>query len=71
MTIRWNRRGFAASSLALVLTVLVGGCSGSGKPPATRPLTQEELQRVKQEDKKIDDEESTGGSGQKPANKSR
>lgn len=53
------------------LGVFLAGCSGSGKAPSTRPLTAEEIEKVKREDKQIDDEETTGGSGQKPAKNSR
>jgi hypothetical protein len=64
-----NRRQFLALSVGLALTWLSSaGCSGSGKAPATRPLTKEEIEQVKREDQKTEDEESTGGSGQKPKN---
>lgn len=40
------------------------GCSGD--PAGPRELTPEELEKVKQEDMALEEEESTGGTGQKP-----
>ncbi|MCX7701139.1 MAG: hypothetical protein N2039_09700 [Gemmataceae bacterium] len=65
-----TRRNFILGSIT-GLGLLLVGCSGSGKAPSTRPLTAEELEQVKREDKQIEDEETTGGSGQKPTKNSR
>ncbi len=64
-----GRRAFLSALVAASCYFV--GCGGSSSVPATRPLTPEELEQVKKEDKATEDEETTGGSGQKPVKKSR
>jgi hypothetical protein len=50
-----------AISLVLLTIITVAGCSGSSEPILPKgELTPEQIEKVKQEDRKIEDEESGG-----------
>jgi hypothetical protein len=54
--------------LAVALAAIIG-CSSD--PPPARPLTAEELEKVKQEDALNDADEMSGGTGKMPPTKDR
>jgi hypothetical protein len=54
--------------LGAVLTVLATtGCGGSDVKPNTAPMTDEEVRKMKEEDRQIDDQERSGSGSATPA----
>lgn len=50
-----------AISIALLTIITVVGCSGSSEPILPKgELTPEQIEKVRQEDRKVEDEESAG-----------
>jgi hypothetical protein len=61
-------RRLVLSAVAVLLAGAVG--CGDGRPPLnTAPLTDEEKQKIKEQDKMIDDEERSGSGTATPAKK--
>ena len=57
------RKGLLGATLA----VLAAGCGGGDVKPNTAPMTEEEVRRMKEEDRRVDEAERSGSGSATPA----